>query len=71
MLWRLLVGLAYVGFGAYLIVRPGVGVASLTLVLASLFMVEGVLDIVLFSKLAEFRDRVGFCSMESSRCFWV
>jgi uncharacterized membrane protein HdeD (DUF308 family) len=50
MLWRLLVGLAYVGFGAYLLARPAVGVASLTLVLASLFLVEGFLDIVLFFK---------------------
>jgi uncharacterized membrane protein HdeD (DUF308 family) len=48
MIWRLLVGLAYVAFGIYLIARPAVGVASLTLVLASLFLVEGVLDIALF-----------------------
>jgi uncharacterized membrane protein HdeD (DUF308 family) len=48
MLWRLLVGLAYVFFGGYLIVRPGLGVASLTLVLASLFLVEGILEIVWF-----------------------
>lgn len=48
MIWRLLVGLAYMAFGIYLIARPAVGVASLTLVLASLFLVEGVLDIVLF-----------------------
>jgi uncharacterized membrane protein HdeD (DUF308 family) len=49
-IWRLLVGLAYVAFGGYLIARPVVGVASLTLVLASLFLVEGVLDIVMFFK---------------------
>jgi uncharacterized membrane protein HdeD (DUF308 family) len=48
MLWKLLVGLAYVFFGGYLIVHPSLGVASLTLVLASLFLVEGVLEIVLF-----------------------
>ena len=48
MLWRLLVGLAYVFFGGYLIVHPGLGIASLTLVLASLFLVEGVVEIVLF-----------------------
>lgn len=50
LLWRLLVGLAYVCFGVYLIGRPAVGVASLTLVLASLFLVEGILDIALFFK---------------------
>jgi uncharacterized membrane protein HdeD (DUF308 family) len=48
LIWRLLVGLAYIFFGGYLIVRPAVGVASLTLLLASLFLVEGVLNIALF-----------------------
>ncbi len=51
LIWRLLVGLAYVCFGVYLIARPTVGVASLTLVLASLFLVEGVLNIVLFFRI--------------------
>src|SRR5258707_4569845 len=48
MLWKLLVGLAYVFFCGYVIVHPGLGVASLTLVLASLFLVEGILEIVMF-----------------------
>jgi uncharacterized membrane protein HdeD (DUF308 family) len=51
MIWKLLVGVAYLCFGGYLIVHPLLGVASLTLVLASLFLVEGVLDIVLFVKM--------------------
>jgi uncharacterized membrane protein HdeD (DUF308 family) len=51
LIWKLLVGLAYVCFGIYLIMHPVLGVASLTLVLASLFLVEGILDIVLFSKM--------------------
>lgn len=50
LIWRLLVGLAYIVFGGYLIVRPAAGVASLTLVLASLFLVEGILNIALFFK---------------------
>jgi uncharacterized membrane protein HdeD (DUF308 family) len=50
-LWKLLVGLAYLCFGGYLIVRPALGVASLTLVLASLFLLEGVLNIVLYVKM--------------------
>jgi uncharacterized membrane protein HdeD (DUF308 family) len=54
-LWKLLVGLAYVVFGAYLIVHPALGVASLTLVLASLFLIEGALDIVLFFKMRTLR----------------
>jgi uncharacterized membrane protein HdeD (DUF308 family) len=50
MIWKLLVGIAYVCFGGYLIVHPLLGVASLTLLLASLFVIEGVLDIVLYVK---------------------
>lgn len=50
MIWKLLVGIAYVCFGGYLILHPVLGVASLTLLLASLFLIEGVLDIVLFVK---------------------
>ena len=47
-LWKLLVGIAYVFFGVYLIAHPALGVVSLTLVLASLFLVEGIFDIALF-----------------------
>jgi len=48
LIWRLLVGLAYIFFGGYLITHPAVGVASLTLVLAWLFLVEGILNIALY-----------------------
>jgi uncharacterized membrane protein HdeD (DUF308 family) len=48
LVWKLLVGLAYVLFGVYLIMHPVLGVASLTLVLASLFLIEGILDVILF-----------------------
>ena len=51
LIWKLLVGLAYLFFGGYLIVHPVLGVASLTLVLASLFLIEGILNIVLFFKM--------------------
>jgi uncharacterized membrane protein HdeD (DUF308 family) len=51
MVWKLLVGVAYLCFGAYLIMHPVLGVTSLTLVLASLFLVEGILDVVLFFKM--------------------
>ena len=47
-IWRLLVGLAYVAFGGYVIARPTLGVVSLTLLLASLFLVEGIFDIIQF-----------------------
>ena len=51
LIWKLLVGLAYLLFGAYLIMHPLLGIASLTLVLASLFLVEGIFDIALFFKM--------------------
>jgi uncharacterized membrane protein HdeD (DUF308 family) len=50
-LWKLLVGVAYVCFGVYVILHPVLGVASLTLILASLFLVEGILDIILYVKM--------------------
>ena len=49
--WKLLVGLAYLAFGVYLILHPVLGIVSLTLVLASLFLIEGILDIALFFKM--------------------
>ncbi len=55
LIWKLLVGLAYVFMGTYLLMHPVLGVASLTLLLASLFLVEGVLDIVLFFQLRSLR----------------
>jgi uncharacterized membrane protein HdeD (DUF308 family) len=47
-IWRILVGLAYVVMGIYLLMHPLLGVASLTLLLAWLFLIEGVLDLVAF-----------------------
>jgi uncharacterized membrane protein HdeD (DUF308 family) len=51
MIWKLLVGIAYLCFGGYLLLHPVLGVASLTLLLASLFLIEGILDIVLYVKM--------------------
>jgi uncharacterized membrane protein HdeD (DUF308 family) len=51
LLWKVLVGLAYVAFGTYLLMHPLIGVASLTLLLATLFLVEGVLDIMMWWKM--------------------
>lgn len=48
LVWKLLVGLAYVFFGVYLIAHPALGVVSLTLLLASLLLIAGVFDIVMF-----------------------
>ncbi len=57
-IWKLLVGIAYVCFGGYLIVHPVLGVASLTLLLASLFLIEGILDIVLYVKMRSIRGSI-------------
>src|SRR5215467_1595015 len=43
LIWKVLVGIAYIIFGVYLITHPVLGVASLTLLLAVLFLVEGIL----------------------------
>jgi uncharacterized membrane protein HdeD (DUF308 family) len=51
MIWKLLVGIAYLCIGGYLILHPVLGVATLTLALASLFLIEGILNIVLFVKM--------------------
>src|ERR1700751_3021469 len=55
MIWKLLVGLAYLVFGVYLLMHPALAVASLTLVLASLFLIEGILDIILFFQMRSMR----------------
>ena len=44
--WKLLVAFVYVAAGLYLLTHPGVGVASLTLVLGIVFFAEGVADVV-------------------------
>ena len=51
LIWRVLVGIAYILFAGYVITHPALGVASLTLLLASLFLVEGVFDIALFFRM--------------------
>ncbi len=55
LVWRLLVGVAYAFIGVYLLFHPLLGIASLTLVLAALFVVEGIFDIVLFFKMRSMR----------------
>jgi uncharacterized membrane protein HdeD (DUF308 family) len=48
--WKLLVGVAYMFIGGFLLFRPLAGVATLTLMLVFLFLVEGVLDFMLWWK---------------------
>jgi uncharacterized membrane protein HdeD (DUF308 family) len=58
--WKLLVGVAYIFIGGYLLFRPVAGVATLTLMLAFLFMFEGVLDFMLWWK-----------SRKADGAFWI
>jgi len=70
-LWKLLVGLAYIFFGVYLIAHPSLGVVSLTLVLASLFLVEGIFDIALFFQMRTIGGPVGFWLTGLLRWRWA
>jgi uncharacterized membrane protein HdeD (DUF308 family) len=55
MIWKVLVGIAYLCFGVYMLLNPVLSVASLTLLLASLFLFEGILNIVLYAKMRAIR----------------
>ena len=46
--WKLLVAALYVAAGAYLIARPALGLAGLTLALAIFFVAEGVVDVIAY-----------------------
>lgn len=54
-IWKLLVGIAYLCFGVYLLLHPILAVASLTLLLACLFLIEGILNIALFFQMRSVR----------------
>lgn len=58
LVWKLLVGLAYVFFGVYLILHPVLGIASLTLVLVLLFLIEGILNVILFFNMRSMRGAI-------------
>jgi uncharacterized membrane protein HdeD (DUF308 family) len=47
LVWELLVGLLYLALGIYLLVRPVVGLASLTLLLASYLFAKGILVLIM------------------------
>jgi len=50
-IWKLLVGLAYLFIGVYLIAHPVLGITAFTLLLAVLFLLEGIFDIILFFRM--------------------
>jgi|SRR5882672_318555 len=50
-IWRVLLGLLYIAGGLFIVFQPGIGLLSLTLVLASLFLAEGVLLTIAFFRI--------------------
>lgn len=50
-LWQVLLGVVYVIVAFYLIGHPAQGLVTLTLLLASYFVVEGVLQLVLYARM--------------------
>jgi uncharacterized membrane protein HdeD (DUF308 family) len=46
-IWQVLLGALYIGIGAYLLVHPVAGLATLTLALAIYLFAEGVLELIL------------------------
>ena len=57
-IWKLLVALAYIGIGLYLLWHPLVGTVALTLLLAIMLLVEGVLEIVLYFQMRPLQGSV-------------
>lgn len=55
MVWELLLGILYLGVGAYAMLHPVAGLASLTLLLAAYLFVEGALEFVLSFRLRPMR----------------
>ena len=47
-IWRMLVGAVYVVGGGYLAFHPGIALESLTLLVAAIFFIEGITEIVVF-----------------------
>jgi uncharacterized membrane protein HdeD (DUF308 family) len=70
MIWKLLVGLAYLFCGVYVLMHPALAVASLTLVLASLFLIEASWTSFCFSRCDQCEDQAGCSEMGSSHSCW-
>jgi uncharacterized membrane protein HdeD (DUF308 family) len=50
-LWRMLISLAYVVGGSYLLLNPGLTLNVLTIALAAVFVIEGLFEILAFAAL--------------------
>lgn len=47
-IWRLLIGIVYVAGGGYLAFHPSLALESLTLIVAAIFFIEGILETAVF-----------------------
>jgi uncharacterized membrane protein HdeD (DUF308 family) len=50
-LWEVLVALVYIFGGGYMLFHPLLGVATLTLLLATFFLVEGIFEVIAFFRI--------------------
>ncbi len=57
--WQILLGVLYVGVAFYLIGHPAQALVTLTLLLASYFVIEGVLELVMYARMRR-SHRAGF-----------
>jgi uncharacterized membrane protein HdeD (DUF308 family) len=51
MIWKILVGLAYIAAAVYMLIHPGRGLLTLTLVLAFYLFFEGIFEAVTYAQL--------------------
>jgi uncharacterized membrane protein HdeD (DUF308 family) len=54
-IWRMLIGIVYIIGGGYLAFHPRLALASFTLVLAVIFLFEGIMEIVVFFQFRSLR----------------
>ncbi len=50
-IWQIVIGLLYLFVGFYLIFHPARGLVTLTLLLASYFVIEGIIELVMYFRL--------------------
>ena len=65
-IWKVLVGLAYLVAGFYILMHPGRGLLTLTLVLAFYLFFEGIFEAVIYSRLRRLPGADGFFLTRSS-----
>jgi uncharacterized membrane protein HdeD (DUF308 family) len=59
-IWQVLLGILYVFVAVYLLLHPAGGLLTLTLVLAVYFIIEGILEIVMYFRLRRFGPAIWF-----------